>query len=226
MMTETATANLPPTTASARATQTIFNPPPPGAGGFITFLADARVVHDPAVAGPHQPGFAVAISNDPIDFGLLDNSIPGIVDVTIGQGLSLQASAPGDFARALYMVGTSVAGPLVSFELAVDFLTTSLLDVGLTILDFNPAIGFPTESAFASHLRSFLTFDPVLHELSARSDIPLYQLYLAAGSSPVELTYNASAIAGAVPEPTGLVLFALGLAGIAISKRKRFIGVA
>ena len=223
-MTQTANVAVAPTTADATATQTITTPA--AGGGGVMGLATATVTTAPGMAA--RAALAIGIVNDPLEIALLDPSLSGRVDFTIGSGIRLQADEEGDFAAVLYELGVG-SDTLLSFEMAIDFLTSSLQEIDFTFFDFDMGLGFPDEAAFVNFLidggSPFLSLDPMTHVLTASAEIPLFHLDIPAGSAPVVVTYIYEAIGGsAIPEPgTGLLLCAglIGLLGYPWYRQKR-----
>jgi hypothetical protein len=221
-----ARALLAPTIVSARATQTVTVNPFVAGQDKVTGMAEASVQR-----GGGQPALAIAIVNDPVQIALLDPNLTGRVEINIGTDLDrllLEATAPGDFAAVVYELGRKLPGlepePLITFTIGMDFYTQSLQQT-ITILQFNPALGFANENAFQDYLLSpvnnFLSFDPGAHRLMSNKVIPLLPFDLSTGTSPIVITYNYEAIASSVPEPSTVVLLASGLAGMALFRRQR-----
>src|SRR5262249_47897270 len=116
--TQTSTVTVNKVTTSATATQTV------NANNNTSFgVAGASVL------GNGERTFSVAAINDPITYAVASTGLSGSLTASIGGNLTLQATAPGEFASAYFELGTDQQSPgtintLLGFSIGFDSTTT------------------------------------------------------------------------------------------------------
>jgi hypothetical protein len=186
----------------------------------VNGAAMARVTYDnPLVPnGANQKAFAVSFLRDPVTYTLTSPGSSATVVTAIGSTtslFSLQATEPGMSATALYDLSTDRDGTLVSFNIGIDNTTKTLDQVSFNVDALSPLLGFASVGDFERYILSFLTLDPNQELLSASAGIPLYQVPLGPSSPTVTVSFTAGGIvAAALPVPSSVVPFGLGLLGL------------
>ena len=184
--------------------------------GTLTGTATAEVMKDPAKP---EVGFAAAVVHDPLVFAQNSPGSSATLFASIASGFELRANLAGDFAGAFFDLETDRDGTLFNFSIQIDSTTTTLSASNFVV---NAETGYADSNAF---INQFLlpSFQISNHDLTLANP---GDLLLPTGSSltvidgtPLAVTYTYGAFAGTVPEPSSLILLAIGGLAIALHAR-------